>query len=438
MEPVCSLKRPHQALDSEECIICQQTKPDVKRSSEQGFSSLIRAANERDRLNDTDNKPVIDRIFHISEGLEGRHFWWHKSCYSSFTSRFKIERLERKRTKSSVRECEPGPSSTTVLRSSTAAVNWSACIFCQDASSKGTLCSVTTFQMSNNILHLSKYDQNAHVRLAGVNDLIAAEGKYHPTCFKKFQRSATKTKESSVKTDVAMEWLVAELKESSKKAHVIALSETYTRYCELVKKANVEVPLSFASSRFHFKEKLMEYTQDVYDIVTIPNTDSLLVPKGLGHVPIAQLLSEEVEEPSVIPHYKPHDNAFLEMVHVALMLRGDILAHPKYTGFVVNEDEMIACVPERLFMFLKLMYGGQSLLEGSNEEAEDEEDGLDKQEDDIQRRVLSVAQDLVYNVSQHWTRKHVGLASTLHQATRSADLLHLFHNQGHTLFNITV
>lgn len=36
------------------------------------------------------------------------------------------------------------------------------------------------------------------------------------------------------------------------------------------------------------------------------------------------------------------------MVHIALKLRADILAHPKYQGFV-NEEEMIACVPESVF-----------------------------------------------------------------------------------------
>jgi len=47
----------------------------------------------------------------------------------------------------------------------------------------------------------------------------------------------------------------------------------------------------------------------------------------------------------MIPKYQPPDNEFTETVHVALKLRNDILAHPKHTGFVVTEDEMIECVP---------------------------------------------------------------------------------------------
>ena len=79
--------------------------------------------------------------------------------------------------------------------------------------------------MSDKILNLSQYDQEAHARLAGVNDLIAAEGKYHPNCFKKFQRGAAKYKPYSDKTNLAMEWLINEIRKSASKEHVIQLSD---------------------------------------------------------------------------------------------------------------------------------------------------------------------------------------------------------------------
>lgn len=48
---------------------------------------------------------------------------------------------------------------------------------------------------------------------------------------------------------------------------------------------------------------------------------------------------------------------------------------------------------------------------------------------------MSVAQDIVYGVSdgKKWTPKHIGLACTLHQMTRSKQLLNLFNSAGHTL-----
>lgn len=147
----------------------------------------------------------------------------------------------------------------------------------------------------------------------------------------------------------------------------------------------------------------------------------MLAPRKFGHVPISNLISEE-EEFYSIPAYQSPDEGFMELVHVALKLRGDIMTHLKYTGSVVSEDEIRACVPEGLFMFVRLVFGGLSLLEG---DPEDEEITLERKEADTQTRVLSIGQDLVYNVTggKYWTPKHVGLASTLHQATRSKELV---------------
>ena len=58
------------------------------------------------------------------------------------------------------------------------------------------------------------------------------------------------------------------------------------------------------------------------------------------------------------------------------------------------------------------MLGGQSLLDGDFSESDDPINGYDKQ---IQTKVLSLSQDLVYNVSgvKHWTPNHVGLGCSL-------------------------
>lgn len=89
-----------------------------------------------------------------------------------------------------------------------------------------------------------------------------------------------------------------------------------------------------------------------------------------------------------------------------------------------GEDDAIACVPDSLYMLLRLIVGGQEALENDNSE---------KNEDLLRRRVLSIAQDLVYCVSRgrKWTPKHIGLATTLHQATRSKQLVELFNKAGH-------
>ena len=131
--------------------------------------------------------------------------------------------------------------------------------------------------------------------------------------------------------------------------------------------------------------------------------------------------------------FQPKDDGFLEMVHVALMLRSDIMAQPRYEGFNVNEDDAISCVPDNVYMFLRLLFGGQTLLH--DEPVTDEDNITSKNECQLKNIILSIGQDLVYNVSggKTWTPKHLGLACTLHQATRSKGLVQLFHNAGHII-----
>jgi hypothetical protein len=49
------------------------------------------------------------------------------------------------------------------------------------------------------------------LRLAGVNDLIAAEGKYHNKCLNAFKYDTQKTKKECETIDLAMTFLVQKL-----------------------------------------------------------------------------------------------------------------------------------------------------------------------------------------------------------------------------------
>jgi len=82
-------------------------------------------------------------------------------------------------------------------------------------------------------------------------------------------------------------------------------------------------------------------------------------------------------------------------------------------------------VPDSLFLLLKLIFGGQQVVEIQCAE-----------ECNIsvpQNRIFNIVQDIVYAVSTHVTPKHVRLGSTLHQVTRSKRLVELFSNDGHIM-----
>jgi hypothetical protein len=103
-------------------------------------------------------------------------------------------------------------------------------MFCQEPDGKQRLISVSTFNASKNILELSKLDNKMQLRLAGVNDLIAAEGKYRENCRSEYSYSTSKTNKESENTDIAFIFLCNELQYAAEKTgsstigHLAAIS----------------------------------------------------------------------------------------------------------------------------------------------------------------------------------------------------------------------
>ena len=131
---------------------------------------------------------VIDAILEAIEGNKAEDLRWHKSCYAKYTDKGEISRLRKSLGSSKDTLSPPEAATSSALRSKTSSTDWELCIFCQHGSTskKQTLCSVTTFKMSQHIFKRAKCDHDLSLRVSGVNDLIAAEGKYHPNCYKKF------------------------------------------------------------------------------------------------------------------------------------------------------------------------------------------------------------------------------------------------------------
>ena len=184
MEERASLKRSAPVFSLSECIICQESKKDLLFSATvQGLRSLKESSKERRKVRNTANTETIDRIFNAVDKKKAEELHWQKRCFAKYTDKGKISRL-RKSLDSSNELSLPGLTANTALRSRTLPIDWKLCMFCQDGETrpkKQTLCSVT-FKMSQQILEGAKCEHDLSSRLAGVNDFIAAEGKYHPNC----------------------------------------------------------------------------------------------------------------------------------------------------------------------------------------------------------------------------------------------------------------
>ena len=67
--------------------------------------------------------------------------------------------------------------------------------FVKKCNQKKRVSNMETFKMSDKILEVSHLDNVIAIRLAGVNDLIAAGAKYHLKCLSAFFKSTARAKE---------------------------------------------------------------------------------------------------------------------------------------------------------------------------------------------------------------------------------------------------
>lgn len=84
-----------------------------------------------------------------------------------------------------------------------------------------------TFKMSEQIIEIAKFHYILCIRLVGISDLIAAEAKYHLSCFSAFKRSMVKTKSGMKGNDLALVWLSKELEYAADKGHIIRLDDAW-------------------------------------------------------------------------------------------------------------------------------------------------------------------------------------------------------------------
>jgi len=443
MEPVLSLKRPSE-ISFELCIICQQTgqaEETTFQQTDRGIASIKEATEKRKKLRCDEYRATVDRLTALFTAESVPELKWHRQCYSKYTHKNNINaKLEREQ---SPEKCkaesrsgdEAGPSKRRSLRSQSKRMDWTLCLLCQ-ADNKQKTCRVCTINTSQNICTNAKYIHEVFIRIADVNDLIAAEGCYHPNCLKKFQRDVQKAKVDTKSADLAMVWLSQELRQSAEKGHVLELSLVLESYKELANELDIMIPSSFLSRTASFKDALLKFVTDIYEFVVLRNAapserQTLLVPVRFRHAPLSNVLETSDSSQTGlenIPIFKPDDGNYLSIVHVALQLRSDIMSHRGFEGVDVNETAEMDSIPSSVHMFVNVLLGGQKHVDQEFDEVDTNEiDSIKK------ARVCSIGQDMVYAVcgDKKAPPKHVGLGLTLHQATRSKKLVNLFHNAGH-------
>jgi hypothetical protein len=287
------------------CIICQENKYPKKKfplskATETGILRAVHCAETRENCKDEVYVPAIRRLKGLKNKETGENnVLWHRCCYSDFTNASHIQRLQNRMPDLSGEitvDVHVGAS----RRSSVGCMDWSKCMFCQ-IDSKG-LSQVQTMGTSAKILQKAVFDKEMSYKLAGVNDLIAAEGKYHLKCYTKFQRNTDKNaadfKEVNSDPRVAcFEEIMSSLEKGLCRGHIYSLKAVWTSFSHRLESHYHLNPGVYRGNKL--KEKIQPFLQDKITFVQPlnPSEPLLIVSSHLNETAMRSLLNESnVEE----------------------------------------------------------------------------------------------------------------------------------------------
>ena len=230
-----------------------------QEASNEAKDRVIQCLQKRRKWRDLSNVDLLDRLEQITEDeWESSQIKWHKNCHASFISATNLVRVENwyKKYMQEINNKAPaetaGCSTSSSRRASSCLVNWKKCIFCQKEEAKTVVHNIETLEKSRSIISLSETHPVMRLRLSGINDLIAAEGKYHLKCLVQFERKTLKQVKSVFdigEKDTVMAHLCSDLEKGLAKGHVYDMGLIWNRYVDLSNEQGSEIPQRYMSRR---------------------------------------------------------------------------------------------------------------------------------------------------------------------------------------------
>ena len=429
-------------VDWSKCIISQENKLPKKKfplskGSAAGVSRILYCAEIREKYGDDKQKHCSSVVDNLKTKEENQDVVWHRYCYSDFTSEGHIKRVLKKQESESKPDGKDAPANEPSRRSSVRRIDWSKCIFCQTDVKKVSLNQVQTFQTSQKILLNVASDRELSCRLAGVSDLIAAEGKYHLKCYTHFIRNTERNEQCSETDDAnrCFEEVMTLLRERLSQGHILSLKAVWTYFSHQLEEKYQLSPGDYRSNRF--KERIQAFRgEDIAFVPPLnPSEPHLIVYANLGEAALRSLLTIPINESDDddlngdATEDVDLDAELLSWLYrVAVKVHHDIKVSPNHDCIgKISKASAEEIVPESLFMLISLLCSGY-------------QEEFQESHDDVKTRILSICQDIIFLSSRghKLTPKHVGIGLTVHQATRSKQLVQLLHAAGHSVNYETV
>ena len=415
------------------CIICQVDKEEIlRKGKESSIDTFNRALNLR-------KDEVYDRLHKDVPNFLNQDVFWHSTCYSSYTSEHNIQHATG--IHESKEESEAGNEETRRVSRSSAGVHidWSKCFICRNKTYKKCreMHNVCTFEACESVRKAaeSKGDEGMlHVLISVNNDLIAAEAKYHKTCFTSYisksnlKHKSFKEVEGEASYDTAFKEMAAEISEGIYQGKAYDMSSLLSKYRELLEDKGIKAE---SYIKQHLKLRLQKHFGE--EIVFHQHPD-----RSKPEVIYSRNISlQDVLNASAAQNARSVSsvsfNATQQIVNTARRVKEEIRKCSGITLRPLNVDDVSLessrrIIPPSLYWLVRLMIT-------SDESGVDDFDHpcpCVKIEDE--RRIISISQDIIHCASKARVKflKQIALAMAVRHLTGSKQLVCLLNRMGHS------
>lgn len=419
------------------CVICQIDRKNetLRKAKESSVQTLIRAINLR-------KDEVYNRLRADLSELCNRELQWHSSCYAAYTSEHNIRHsLPAKEEGGEILQHGSADVGSRLSRSFSEPTDWSKCFICGNKTHKKIkdLHNICTFEACTSILKAaeSKSDEKMlHVLRSSNNDLIAAEGKYHKSCFASYvsksniKHQSFQEEEGESLYDAAFKELAVEISEGIAQGKAYDMITLLSSYRERLEEKGVD---GSAYTKQRLKLRFQKYFEDriVFHQQSRKNSPEVIYSSQIS---IQDVLNAAAQASQKTSHDDdPPITITTELVlEVARWLRNEIKKCDGISLTPLNVNDVSLSSARRVIS--NSLYWMIRLIVTSDETGLEDLDSLSscKRKED-ERRVLSIAQDIIHCSTNARAKmpKQISLAMTVHHLTVSKQLVTILNRMGH-------
>ena len=421
------------------CYVCHQTESSdgrgqLKEISESLLATVKHAAALRKNLKSDKYREVTQAIL-VSSDCETVDLSYHPSCHKCYTA---VKRLKDSTTPDEGHPpkipCTERRSTSAIPKSNEQGMLKGTCIFCGKSRKKKNgkdevrlkVAKVAGCQSLRPRVEFSKNERIKGLVRSGV-DLIAKEAEYHKSCRQAFLKETDKQDETAEKSSskschkTAFASLLSFVEdEVLKKQRSILVSDLLGMYKEEFSSigetgTESDVPVYTAQN---LTRKLKDYLKDKITI-------TLLNQRKGNFIHSADIPKEEANNRLHKDAKRCEENS--KLIWAALHLRSQIMQLSKTRtpnpATVQNLKECASELPEQVDLFFRNLLGGIAHISS----------GIQK--DALDRKVIAMGSDAVYNVTRGTVKpwKHTAMGLGLASLTGSKLVTQILNRSGHCI-----